>query len=147
MSQFDNFPEFYDQPIRLTEEQKTKPLGVVQVFFQNCHLHEIRKSLWKMMEYSLSIRHSVYDEAAERSQLLWFYRELETMIEATFILCQKIDWQDASGQPQTAEKGLGPKWRTKSMLEDEIRNLRIKNAEQEKELIELRYFKEHGKEL
>jgi hypothetical protein len=138
MSQFDNHPEFYDQPIRLSEEQKMEPFSVLQVFFQNCHLHEVRKMLWKMLECSLTIRYSVYDEAADRSQLLWFYREIETMAEAAFVLCQKTDLIAIATPPTTSDSALTPKWKTKSMLEDEIRSLRIKNAELEKEVIELR---------
>jgi hypothetical protein len=144
MNQFQNHPEFYDQPIRLSEEQKALPLEVVRLFFQNCHLHEIRKTLWKMLETSLTVRYSVYDDASERSHLFWFYRELETMIEASLLLCANGPVGEGS-LPDRNEDGPQSIWKSKTMLEDEIRNLRIRNAEQETELIELRYYKEHGK--
>ena len=146
MNQFQNHPEFYDHPIRLTVEQQAKPLEVLRDFFQNCHLHEVRKTIWKMLETSLTIRNSVYDDAAERSHLFWFYRELETMIEASLLLCEKGAYEEADrNMPSYTSTGPQARWKNKTMLEDEIRNLRIKNAEQETELIELRYFKKHGK--
>jgi hypothetical protein len=145
MSPFQNNPEFYDRPIRLTEQQKEQPLEVIRSFFQNCHLHELRRVLWKMLETSLTVRNSVYDDATERSQLLWFYRELETMLEASFLLCEMTAFQDPDAAFNQTGTGVQPGWKTKAILEDEIRNLRIKNAEQENELLELRYFKKHGK--
>lgn len=139
MNQFQNHPDFYDKPIRLSEEQNAQPLGVLRQFFQNCHLHEIRKTLWKMLETSLTVRYSIFDDAAERSHLFWFYRELETMIEASFLLCDQLPADELSTLFSATQPGSQPVWKTKSMLEDEIRRLRIRNAEMETELIELRH--------
>jgi hypothetical protein len=145
MNQFQNHPDFYDKPIRLSEEQRAEPVGVLRLFFQNCHLHEIRKTLWKMLETSLTVRYSIFDDAAERSHLFWFYRELETMVEASFLLCDRLPPDDLSSLSYPASRESQPIWKTKSMLEDEIRRLRIRNAEMETELIELRHGSRTGK--
>jgi hypothetical protein len=139
MNQFQNHPEFYDKPIRLTDEQHALPLAVLRNFFQDCHLHEIRRTLWRMLETSLTVRYSIFDDATERSHLFWFYRELETMIEASFLVCERLPADDLTSVPMQSPRGSQPNWKTKSMLEDEIRRLRIKNAEMETELIELRH--------
>lgn len=146
MSISDNHPEHFDRPLRLTPEQLEKPLAVLRNFFQNAHLSETRETLWKLVETVLSIKNSSFDEAEARSHLLWFYKELETMIEAAFVHCQQVPYNEDEKLPASYyTQGPQPKWKTKAMLEEEILNLRIKNAEQLNELLELRYFKKHGK--
>jgi len=41
-----------------------------------------------MVETSLALPHSVFDEAGERRWLLWFYRELEKKLEAGWLFDQ-----------------------------------------------------------
>jgi len=144
-----NHPENHpdnDRPIKLTPEQIEKPISVLRNFFQDSHLPEIRTMLWKIVERLLAIKNAGFDEAEERSHLLWFYRELEIMIEAAFVLCEKAPLiEEEKIPPNYYLEGPQPKWKTKAKLEEEILNLRIKNAEQLNELLELRYFKKHGK--
>jgi hypothetical protein len=52
-------------------------------------LAEIRRLLWQMVETSLAVPYSVFDEASHRQTLLWFYRELETALEAGWLLCER----------------------------------------------------------
>jgi hypothetical protein len=146
MSQSDNHPEQGNRPVKLTPEQMEKPILVLRNFFQEAHLPEIRETLWKLVESVLSMKNAGFDDAEERSHLLWFYRELETMIEAAFLLCEKAPYNEDEKQPSSYYlEGPRPKWKYKALLEEEILNLRIKNAEQLNELLELRYFKKHGK--
>jgi hypothetical protein len=100
-----------------------------------------------MLETSLTVRYSIYDDARERSHLFWFYRELETMIEASYLLCSRLPVPESAIIPVHDHSDVRSAWKNKTMLEDEIRSLRIKNAEMETELIRLRYFREHGKEF
>lgn len=87
MNPFQSHPDFYNRPIRLSPEE-TEPLEVLQSFFQNCPLAEVRRILWQMVETSLVVPYSVFDEAGHRQTLLWFYRELETVLEAGWLLCE-----------------------------------------------------------
>lgn len=146
MSQSDNNPEPGNRPLKLSAEQMDKPISVLRNFFQDAHLPEIRETLWKLVESVLSMKNAGFDDAEERSHLLWFYRELETMIEAAFLLCEKVPYNEDEKLPASYYlEGPRPKWKYKALLEEEILNLRIKNAEQLNELLELRYFKKHGK--
>jgi len=80
---------FQNQPIRLSEEEKAAPLEALRDFFDNCPLGDIRKTLWQMVETSLAVPYSVYDKASERQYLLWFYRQLETALEASWLACRQ----------------------------------------------------------
>jgi hypothetical protein len=89
MSHFQNHPSFYNDPIRLSVEGEEQPLEVLREFFEICPLGEVRSTLWNMVETSLAASHSVYDDAGERKTLLWFYRQLETALEAGLLLCRQ----------------------------------------------------------
>lgn len=89
MNHFQSHPDFYNHPIRLSEEDKAGPLEILQDFFQNCPLSDVRQLLWHMVETSLAVPDCVFDSASERQTLLWFYRELETVLEAGWVLCEK----------------------------------------------------------
>jgi len=91
MNYFQTHPGFYDEPIRLSEEEKGEPLEILRSFFQNCPLSQIRRLLWQMVETSLAVPYSVFDKASERQTLLWFYREVETVLEAGLLICQQHD--------------------------------------------------------
>lgn len=86
MNPFESHPDFFNQPLRLSEEEKEQPLETLRDFFDNCPLSTVRKILWNMVETSLSLPHSVYDDAGERRYLLWFYRQLEATLEASLLL-------------------------------------------------------------
>src|SRR5687767_15815742 len=146
MSQSENRPEKFNRPLKLSQEQMEKPIAVLRNFFQDAHLPEIRETLWKLVETVLAVKNAGFDDAEERSHLLWFYRELEIMIEAAFVLCEKAPVNEDEKLPANYYlEGPRPKWKYKAILEEEILNLRIKNAEQLNELLELRYYKKHGK--
>jgi hypothetical protein len=89
MNHFQDYPAFYNQPIRLSAEEKAKPLEVLREFFEICHLSEPRQLLWNMVETALKADYTLYDQAEERSRLLWFYRELEMVLEAGLLLSQQ----------------------------------------------------------
>lgn len=96
MNLFQSHPDFYNQLIRLSEEEKAEPHEVLHNFFQNCPFAVIRQTLWSMVETSLAVPYSVYDNAGERQTLLWFYRELETVLEAAFLLSKEQEKKEPS---------------------------------------------------
>jgi len=89
MTPFELHPDFYNQPIRLDDAEKAEPLEVLQDFFNHCAFTDIRRLLWLMTEASLARPNSAFDNASERQTLLWFYRSLETVLEAARLLCEK----------------------------------------------------------
>lgn len=142
---FTAHPGFYNQPIRLTTEEQAQPLEVVRAFFQNCHLGEVRQTLWQAFEAALTTDSSVYDDAEHRSHLLWFYRELECSLEAGWLLCKEGVYQKAKFTPTDPAPAPHPVWPSKADLEQEIHDLKLDNLLKENELNHLRFFKAHGR--
>jgi hypothetical protein len=78
--------EFYNQPIRLDTE---KPNEVIKNFFSAYELSEIRQYLWNMVEVSITTDNRIFDEARDRENLMWFYSQLEELIEAAYLLSKR----------------------------------------------------------
>lgn len=89
MNPYPQHPDFYNQPIRLSAAQQAAPLETLREFFDACPLSDVRDTLWNVVELSLARPHSVYDEATHRQTLLWFYRQLEMVLEAGWLLCRE----------------------------------------------------------
>jgi hypothetical protein len=80
---------FNNSPVRLSKEERKHPAKVVNYFFGAYHLHEIRQQLGAMTEVSLTKENSHYDSAKERDSLLWLYYQVESLIEAAWIIDQQ----------------------------------------------------------
>lgn len=89
METFHNHSAFYNRPIHLTAAEKAGPQEVLQDFFHNCPLSDIRRLLWQLLETSLCVPDSPFDKAEERQMLLWFYRQLERTLEAALLLSEQ----------------------------------------------------------
>lgn len=89
MNSFQLHPDFYNRPIQLSRGEQAKPMEMLHNFFDNCPLATVRKTLCQMVETSLAVPYSVYDNAGERQTLLWFCRELEIVLEAGWLLSQQ----------------------------------------------------------
>jgi hypothetical protein len=87
---YNNHPQWYNQPLRLTKEQKQDPLPVLDEFFQNYHLNEVRQTLWEWLSEVLSSPRSISNDYHDRSNHVFFYEKLEGIIEAAFIIKNKI---------------------------------------------------------
>jgi len=86
MQHFQLHEEFYAQPIRLNDE---KPAEVLENFFSAYSLSEIRQHLWNMVEASTTTDNHLFDESRERDNLIWFYSQIEELIEAAYMLTKK----------------------------------------------------------
>lgn len=74
---------------RLSKEAKENPLMVLYDFCDAYHLHEVRKTLWDWLVTALGKTHSLYDDAKERSNLCFFYENMEELMEAIYLLHQQ----------------------------------------------------------
>ncbi|WP_205513025.1 hypothetical protein [Longitalea arenae] len=83
-------PQWYNQPLRLTQEQKRDPLPVLDDFFECYHLNEVRQTLWEWLTEVLSSQRSIAIEPLDRNNHIYFYEKIEGIIEAAFILKNKI---------------------------------------------------------
>jgi hypothetical protein len=86
MKTYNKHPQWYNQPLRLTDEQLDNPLLVLDDFFQCFHLNETREILWQWLTAIISSPGSISSEPLERSNHLYFYEKIEEVIEAAFIL-------------------------------------------------------------
>jgi hypothetical protein len=89
MSQFKYHREFYDKPIRLSQKEMDDPEKVIKEFFINHRLSEYREFLWEWVTVSISALQvaELYDTMP--GDLLWYYQEIETMLEAAWAINQK----------------------------------------------------------
>jgi hypothetical protein len=87
---YNNHPQWYNQPLRLTKEQKRDPLPVLDDFFECYHLNEARQTLWEWLTEVLSSQRSIAIEPLERNNHIYFYEKIEGIIEAAYVMKKKI---------------------------------------------------------
>jgi hypothetical protein len=100
MSQYLNHPEFFNKPIRLTQDETNNPLGVVSRFFDDYSLGEIRAHNQQMDYVCLSTDSPPFQEPTERDRLLCYRNDEERALEAAFLLSRKYD---SASKPAPAE--------------------------------------------
>ena len=86
MKTYNHHPQWYNQPLRLTREQKNDPSLVIEDFFECYHLNEVREILWKWMEEVVSSHRSIASNPIERSNHIYFYEKIEALVEAALVL-------------------------------------------------------------
>lgn len=89
MQPFDLHPEFYNQPIVLTKEEVLNPLSVIEEFFNDVNLIEIRAYLYKLLEVALTKPNDLFAEAYERDTILCLCKQLEKVVEAAWVVNKK----------------------------------------------------------
>lgn len=82
MDHFELHPEFYNNPILLTEEEKLNPVEVIKEFFSEVNLLEVRMHLGKLIEVALTSNNYFFLESSERGEILAFSKQLEKLVEA-----------------------------------------------------------------
>lgn len=87
---YNNHPQWYNQPIRLTKDQKRDPLPVLDDFFECYHLNEVRQTLWEWLTEVLSSQRSLAIEPLDRNNYIYFYEKIEGIIEVAFVIKNKI---------------------------------------------------------
>ncbi len=75
--------------IRLSREQQQNPLTVLEEFFSNYHLPDIRECLWEWLAAALSSDNGTYQTGRARGGLLFLYENMGALAEAAFILHQR----------------------------------------------------------
>jgi len=89
MHNFNLLPEFYNQPILLTDEEKQDPLPVIRAFFEDVKLVEVRTHLYNLLEVALTTPNTIYSDASERDAALCFIKQLEKATDAVAICAKK----------------------------------------------------------
>lgn len=84
-------PKWYDQPLRLSREERKDPMLAIDSFFDCYRLHEVRETLWNWMAELLSSDRSMMLEGSERSHVICFYERIESLVEATLLMKRRKD--------------------------------------------------------
>ncbi len=86
MGYYAQHKDFYNQPIRLDNQQLEEPFDVIQSFCGAYQLHEIRQHLWDFLETAVITENFAFDEADKRNSIFLFYQQLEEALEALYII-------------------------------------------------------------
>lgn len=88
MSEFLNHPEFYNQPVYLMEEEISDPIKVIDRFFTDYSLSDIRTILDEIQEVCLTTDAPPFANGSQRSDLLFYLNNLIRILEAAFVLTE-----------------------------------------------------------
>ncbi len=86
---------------------KQGPMLVIHEFCNGYHLHEAKQMLWDWLVTAISKNHSLYDEAKERSSLVFFFEQLNALLDATYALHQQASPKQKT-KKTTINKRLRP---------------------------------------
>jgi hypothetical protein len=93
MKTFNKHPDWHNQPLRLSQEQKQAPVLAIEDFFECFHLNEVREILWNWMVEIISSPHGISHDNHERNNHLYFYEKIEMLVEAAYIALKKANKQ------------------------------------------------------
>lgn len=97
MKTHNHHPEWIRKPLRLTKEQEDNPASVFEDFFECYGLNDTREILWDWMIDAVCSSRSTSNDPIDRSNNIFFYENIEKVIEAAFIIngkSQKSGLQD-----------------------------------------------------
>jgi hypothetical protein len=89
MRYFKLHPNVLNGVLWLTDEEINNPKRVIKAFFEDYHLSESRQHLWDLLETAVTSSNTKYEEAAERSKLLYFYQQVEKLLEAAYVIANQ----------------------------------------------------------
>lgn len=86
MKTYNNHPQWYNEPIRLNEEETNNPTLIFDEFFQCYHLNEVRQTMWRWLVTVVSSTGSISNDPHERNNDLFFYEQIEMLVEGVWVL-------------------------------------------------------------
>jgi hypothetical protein len=87
---YNNHPQWYNQPLRLNDEQRRNPLEIFEEFFENYHLNDTREILWYWLTEVLSSSRLIPKGQHHQGNQMYFYEKMEELIEAAYVMRRKI---------------------------------------------------------
>jgi hypothetical protein len=88
MSEFLNHPEFYNQPVCLTDDEINFPFNVIDRFFTDYSLSDIRTIHDEIKEICLTTDAPPFANGNQRSDFLFYLNNLIRFLEAAFVLSE-----------------------------------------------------------
>jgi hypothetical protein len=86
MSEYLNNYKFFNEPISLSEAERSTPLKVLQEFFADYNLSELRHILAEIKEVCLTTDRPPFSEPGRRADYLCYEKGLIGLLEAAFLL-------------------------------------------------------------
>ena len=80
------YPSWELHPRKLTEEEVANPWLVIDSFFEYASLPQIRDELRIWLEITVTGNFPDHSNNEQRNNLIYFYGQIERLIEATYIL-------------------------------------------------------------
>jgi len=111
-------PQWYNQPLRLTEAQKENLIIVFEEFFECYHLNEVRQTLWEWLVEVISSNNSISNDGIERNNHIYFYEKIEQLVEACFILQKEPPVETGKDVKSNSEEQTERKVQLTSELND-----------------------------
>jgi len=82
----EDYPPAELEPRKLTKEQIVNPIEVLHNFFDFVHLPEAREHLWELLKTTVTGNYCKTLTRGERSNLIYFYEQLEKLLEASHLI-------------------------------------------------------------
>ena len=79
------FPSRDFEPRKLNPEQVANPMLVVHALFDFAHLPQLREMLWDLLRAVVTGSYSSLSQD-EKNDILYFYEQLEKLVEAAHLL-------------------------------------------------------------
>lgn len=76
------------KPRKLSTEEIENPEKVIDDFFQIAHLPQVREYMWEMMKTLVTGTFTSL-KSRERTRLLYFYEQMEKLVEVVHVLHQR----------------------------------------------------------
>ena len=88
MSHYLNHPEFYGNPVLLTDTERQDPNGVLRDFFEDYNLAELRQINQDIKEVCLTTDRPPFSESENRADHLLYQDKLMRVLEAAFVIAK-----------------------------------------------------------
>jgi hypothetical protein len=88
MSNYLNHPDFYNQPVCLSEDQILDPIQVLREFFTDYNLSELRQINADIKEHCLTTDRVPFSEPENRENHILYQEKLIGLLEAASILAR-----------------------------------------------------------
>ncbi len=85
-------PEMH--PRKLSKQEMKDPYLVIEDFFNYAHLPQVREKLWQWFETTVTGNFSKQLSGRERSNMVFFYKQIEKLVEAAHIIKTTSDLSD-----------------------------------------------------
>jgi len=91
MSHYLEHLQFYNQPVRLSQEFKKDPIFFLRRFYCDYHLAELRQFQREILETCLTTDTPPFCDPTKRADLLLLHQNVELLFEATFLILK--NWE------------------------------------------------------